>query len=195
MKVSEWLNPQNILSFALALLTLAYTISSFLVWSESRKQRKQKSQPIIIPYLRSSSDHSALMLHVKNIGEGCARSVRAVLIHDVPLFRTSKMLGSKELFKGGITMFPPQFELKYPIYWWVDFESEEDKDGLYVELYLEYEDLDGNNYRSDILKLDYKSVTTTYLNPPATTMERIPYYLHEISKEIKNGVEKVAKSK
>ena len=45
--MEAWTTPQNILSFVLVLVTLAYTITSILTWLESRATRMQKNEPNI----------------------------------------------------------------------------------------------------------------------------------------------------
>lgn len=84
--MEAWTTPQNILSLVLVLVTLAYTITSVLTWLESRTTRMQKNEPNIIVYLRSNVSHDTLYVCVKNIGDGCARSVKVIPVKDYSLF-------------------------------------------------------------------------------------------------------------
>lgn len=103
--METWTTPQNILSFALVLVTLAYTITSVLTWLESRATRKQKNEPNIIVYLRSNVSHDTLYVCVKNIGEGCARNVKVIPIKDYSLFGKDLKLGNFSLFLKELMYF------------------------------------------------------------------------------------------
>lgn len=112
--MEAWTTPQNILSLVLVLVTLAYTITSILTWLESRATRMQKNEPNIIVYLRSNVSHDTLYVCVKNIGDGCARSVKVIPVKDYSLFGKDLKLCNFSLFSEGINVFPPQFEMSFP---------------------------------------------------------------------------------
>lgn len=179
--MDSWQTPQNILSIVLIIVTLAYTITSVLMLLESRATRKQKNAPNIIVYLRSNISHDALYVCIKNIGEGCARNVRVVPIHDYNLFGKELKLNNFSLFSEGVNVFPPQFEMTFPLDTWQKIKLQ---DNPYVEFYVSFSDLNGNESQT-IFSLPFKQLKTLYSTPPPMTEERIPYYLHEIQKELR----------
>ena len=141
--MEAWSTPQNILSLALLLVTLAYTITSVLTWLESKATRKQKNAPNIIAYLRSNASHDTLYVCVKNIGEGCATHVRAIPTIDYAIFGRDKHLRDFSLFSDGINVFPPQFELIFPLNSWSNIRNE---DNPSIKLDVHYKDLSGHSY-------------------------------------------------
>jgi hypothetical protein len=62
------------------------------MWFESKATRRQKVTPFIIAYLKITDDHNMLCVHIKNIGEGCAKDVEAKLIKDFNQFGEKNIL-------------------------------------------------------------------------------------------------------
>lgn len=102
-----------VLSIIVALATIVYTIVNYYMYKESKATRLQKAEPIIVTFLKCSSDHSLLSLYVKNIGEGCARDVAVHVDKDYKLFREDEKLQDYRLFNDGVSAYPPQYELHY----------------------------------------------------------------------------------
>lgn len=179
--MEAWTTPQNILSFVLVLVTLAYTITSILTWLESRATRMQKNEPNIIVYLRSNVSHDTLYVCVKNIGDGCARRVKVIPVKDYSLFGKDLKLCNFSLFSEGINVFPPQFEMSFPLDSWSDINLENDP---LVEFTVCYADLQGH-VKQNNFKLPFRQLKTLYSTPPPMAEERIPYYLNQIHKDLK----------
>ncbi len=182
-----WLTPQNILSFALLLVTLAYTLTSILTWLESRAVRKQKTAPLIIAFLKSNVSHDTLYLHIKNIGEGCARDVRAIPTQDYKIFGKDKHLSDFPLFSTGVNIFPPSYEITITLGFWKDIIKQTDPA---VIIQLEYTGLRDDKQVTELFHLPFKQIATIYSTPPSSAEERIPFYLHEIEKGIAKLCEK-----
>lgn len=179
--MEAWTTPQNILSFVLVLVTLAYTITSILTWLESRATRMQKNEPNIIVYLRSNVSHDTLYVCVKNIGDGCARSVKVIPVKDYSLFGKDLKLCNFSLFSEGINVFPPQFEMSFPLDSWSDINLKNDP---FVQFTVCYLDLQGH-VKQNHFKLPFRQLKTLYSTPPQLAEERIPYYLNQIHKDLK----------
>lgn len=179
--MEAWTTPQNILSFVLVLVTLAYTITSILTWLESRATRMQKNEPNIIVYLRSNVSHDTLYVCVKNIGEGCARNVKVIPIKDYSLFGKDLKLGNFSLFSEGVNVFPPQFEMIFPLDSWSNVNLEKDPYVQFTVFYTDLQDL----VKQNNFKLPFRQLKTLYSTPPPMAEERIPYYLNQIHKDIK----------
>lgn len=174
-----------ILSTVLAFATVCYTIINLMMWLESRATRKQKITPQVIVYLKTTEDHLTLCVHIKNIGEGCARNVQVRVLKDYNQFGKEQYpLSNLMFFKNGASIFPPQYELKFYIdsVKNIDYES----NNSYIELEVLYQDIDNKHYR-EVYQLPFNQIVgINYSNPPETYMGQIPYYLKEISKLIKN---------
>lgn len=56
-----------VLSTVLAVSTVAYTAINLMLWFESRATRKQKIEPLIVAFLKSTESNKVLALHIKNI--------------------------------------------------------------------------------------------------------------------------------
>ena len=179
--MEAWTTPQNILSFVLVLVTLAYTITSILTWLESRATRMQKNEPNIIVYLRSNVSHDTLYVCVKNIGDGCARSVKVIPVRDYSLFGKDLKLCNFSLFSEGINVFPPQFEMSFPLDSWSDINLGNDP---FVQFIVCYADLQGH-VKQNHFKLPFRQLKTLYSTLPPMAEERIPYYLNQIHKDLK----------
>lgn len=188
--MESWTTPQNILSIALVLVTLAYTITSILTWLESRATRKQKNEPNIIVYLRSNVSHDTLYVCVKNIGEGCARSVKVIPVKDYSLFGKDLKLCDFSLFSEGINVFPPQFEMSFPLDSWSEVKL---GNKPFVQFEVSYADLKGHIKQNQFI-LPFKQLKTLYSTPPPMAEERIPYYLNQIHKDLNQIKELYKKS-
>ena len=132
-----------ILSTVLAFATVCYTIINLMMWLESRATRKQKITPQVIVYLKTTEDHLTLCVHIKNIGEGCARNVQVRVLKDYNQFGKEQYpLSNLMFFKNGASIFPPQYELKFYIdsVKNIDYES----NNSYIELEVLYLDIDNN---------------------------------------------------
>ena len=174
-----------VLSTVLAIATVCYTIINLMMWVESRATRKQKIMPNVIAYLKTTEDHLTLCVHIKNIGEGCAKNVKVRILKDYNQFRNEKFsLSNLMFFKNGANIFPPQYELRFYIdsLEKIDYNS----NSSYIELEISYNDID-NKYYKERFRLPFNQIVgTNYSEPPETYMGQIPYYLKEISKLIKN---------
>lgn len=95
-----------ILSMVLAIATVFYTIINLMMWFESKATRKQKITPQVIAFLKTTEDHSMLCIHVKNIGEGCARNVQVKIQKDYGQFGKEQYpLSNLMFFKNGANIF------------------------------------------------------------------------------------------
>jgi len=105
---------ENILSIVIAASTVIYTVTSLMLWVESRETRKQKITPNLIAYLKSAENHIMLELRIKNIGEGIAKNIQVKVIQDYNRMGKNNLLLSKiGIVENGLNHFPPQYELKY----------------------------------------------------------------------------------
>lgn len=179
--MEAWTTPQNILSFVLVLVTLAYTITSVLTWLESRATRMQKNEPNIIVYLRSNVSHDTLYICVKNIGDGCARNVKVIPVQDYSLFGKDLKLGDFSLFSEGVNVFPPQFEMIFPLDSWSGINLENDP---FVQFVVCCTDLKGH-VKQNQFRLPFRQLKSLYSTPPPMAEERIPFYLNQIHKDLK----------
>lgn len=141
----------------------------------------QKNEPNIIVYLRSNVSHDTLYVCVKNIGDGCARSVKVIPVKDYSLFGKDLKLCNFSLFSEGINVFPPQFEMSFPLDSWSDINLKNDP---FVQFTVYYSDLQGH-VKQNHFKLPFRQLKTLYSTPPQLAEERIPYYLNQIHKDLK----------
>lgn len=174
---------QLVFSAVLAFATVAYTVATILMFVESVKSRKLKTKPDVIPYLQTSDNHKALMLCVKNIGEGCARNVQIKVLKDYYCFGKENLpLSHYHIFQEGVTIFPSGYELHYYLDNAVRAMSQENG---YVEMVVCYSDENGKSYKSENYKLVFNQISQSYSNPPETNEGKIAYYLKEISDSLK----------
>ena len=80
-------------------------------------------------------------------------------------------------------IYPPNYELHFYLDFWNTIRKE-CCDG-YVELELEYSDMEGKIYRNNVFKLPFMQIASNYSTPPDNTEELVPYYLKEINKTLK----------
>ena len=181
---NELTKPAILLAFVMALCTFAYTIINWKLLIESRKTRKQKITPQIIAFLKSSESHSVLALHIKNIGEGLAQNVKIKTIKDHKIMQKENYLISNAgIFKNGFNVFPPDYELKFHLDWWLEIDTEQEDS--HIEIEISYEDIENQKYNYNF-KLAFNQLTGQhYTTPPESFMGQIPYYLSEIDKKLK----------
>lgn len=171
------------LSIVLAVSTVCYTIINLMMWFESRATRRQKITPYVIAYLKITDDHKILCVHIKNIGEGCAKDVKAKITKDYNQFGKNNFpLSECMIFKNGANIFPPQYELKY----YIDSPKEIDyaAEDSFIELELEYSDVNNRRYKYNIFKLPFNQVGGNYSEPPENYLGQIPYYLEKLNANI-----------
>lgn len=177
-----------ILSIVLAASTVCYTIINLMMWFESKATRRQKITPCVIAYLQITDNHSMLCVHIKNIGEGCAENLTAKVVKDYNQFdKNNYPLSNCMIFKNGVNIFPPQHELKYYINSPSDIDySAEDS---FIELELEYSDMQGKRFKRNLFKLPFNQIGSNYSDPPESYLGQIPYYL----KKLNTTIEKIKK--
>lgn len=173
-----------ILSIVLAGATVFYTIINLMMWFESRATRKQKITPYIVAYFQSTESQLVEVLHIKNIGEGCAQNVRFQVVKDYKRFGQDNLLLSEcGAIKRGLSYFPPQYEIVYYIDSWCDIVDKKICDHIELEIF--YERMDGKMLKNSY-KLPLNELTDqNYSNPPDTYIGRIAYYLKEIDATLK----------
>ncbi|MDD4761057.1 MAG: hypothetical protein PHU66_09650 [Bacteroidaceae bacterium] len=168
-----------ILSIVLAVSTVCYTIINLMMWFESRATRRQKTTPFVIAFLKTTDDHNMLCVHIKNVGEGCAKEVSIKVLKDYKQFKKDHLpLSECMSFKNGVNIFPSQYELKY----YLDSPSDIDYklEDNFIELEIEYSDMNNNRFKNNIFKLPFNQISSNYSNPPETYMGQIPYYLEKL---------------
>lgn len=172
-----------ILSIVLAVSTVCYTIINLMMWFESKATRRQKVTPFVIAYLQITDDHNMLCVHIKNIGEGCAKDVKAKLLKGYNQFgKETFPLSDCMIFKNGVNIFPPQFELKY----YIDKPQDIDysSDDSFIELELAYSDMHNQKFNQNIFKLPFNQIGGNYSDPPESYLGQIPYYLKKLNANI-----------
>lgn len=169
-------NTENIFSGALVLVTILYTIATILLYIESRKTRLQKTSPCVIPYLKSSADHQSVFLYVQNVGEGTAKNVKVTINKGYEGVPKSLNLDGYKLFKEGVAIFPPQYELHFFINWWEKIDKSD-----YIELSIEYEALDNRKFNQNHVRLTIWDSYHSWNGVPEETLDQIPYYLKAIN--------------
>lgn len=173
-----------ILSFVLAVTTVVYTLISLMLWYESRKTRKQKNEPHIVAFLKSTEDHNTLALYIKNIGEGFAKNVKIEMLKDYNQFgKELQLLSELGIMKNGFNSFPPDYELKYYVHSYEKvYKSDKNE---FINLRVIYEGSDKRKYTEDFVLPFNQLFGQNYSNPPETFMGQIPYYLNEINSTLK----------
>lgn len=168
-----------VLSIVLAGATVCYTIINLMMWFESRATRKQKSTPILIAFLKITDDHKTLAVHLKNVGEGCAKDVSINVLKDYNQFgRKDYPLSECFAFRNGVNIFPAGYELRYYLDdpCTIDYSNSEN----YIEIEITYKNLNGKLYAGNLFKLPFNQINDNYSAPPESYKGQIPYYLKEI---------------
>ena len=179
-----------VLSFVVALATVLYTWVNYKMLMESKATRMQKSEPIIVPYLQSTADHTSIMLYVKNVGEGCARNVVAHVVKDYNFYGKDMTFKDFDLFSEGVSIYPPQYELHYVFDSWDNIKDHDD----YIEFDIEYDGMDGRHYSDNHFQLRLKEIGRIYSNPPEDAFSQIPYYLKEVDRTLNKINTKIGKA-
>ncbi len=175
---------QNILATLLLIVTAIYAVITFYQLRESRKVRFQKETPNVVAYLGSTEDNKTLALHIKNFGEGVAKNVKVTFLKDFNRYdKENRPLSDIGIAKKGLNYFPPNYDLSFHIGRLVSLYKNHRED--VIKLKISYESLNGRKF-SNIFELPIAQIYGAfYSNPPETYMGQIPYYLKQISKELK----------
>lgn len=172
-------------SGTLVFVTIMYTRATNLMYKESRETRLQKTAPCIIPYLKSSADHQSVFLYVQNVGEGTARNVKVTVNKGYEGAPKSLNIEGYKLFKEGVAIFPPQYELHFLINYWDQIDKSD-----YIELSIEYEALDNRKFNYDHVRLTIWDSYHSWSGVPEETLNQIPYYLKNINYTLEKSVQK-----
>lgn len=178
------MNTELILSIVVASATTIYTIITIFQLIESRKVRFQKESPNIVPYLKSTEDHTTMQLYIENFGEGVAKDVKVEFIKDFNRFNKEGFsLSEVGISKNGMNYFPPKYKLKYGLGIMVELNKENHNEKIVLEI--SYKGL--NNYKfKNVFELPINQIFgQSYSTPPETYMGQIPYYLKEINNQLK----------
>lgn len=171
-----------VLSTVVASATVIYVVVTIFQLIESRKTRLQKEAPVIIPFLKSSEDHTVLKFMIKNFGEGVAKDVNVSFLEEFNLYNKDILLSNIGISKYGMNIFPPEFEMSYYVGWWEDVYKKHKEDQFKIRV--TYKSLDNRQFTS-VFELPIKQMTDqNYSTPPETHIGKISYYLEKISKEI-----------
>jgi len=173
-----------VLSMVIAGCTVLYTFINLMMWCESRATRKQKYDPLIIAYLKSTEDHSILTLIIKNIGEGYAKDVNIKILKDYNQFDKKNFpISNIGIVKNGLNIFPPQYKLTFYINLMTELEKTEKNKSIELEI------LYKNKYNKKIKNkfiLQFNQIFgQNYSLIPETYIGQISYYLKGINKTIK----------
>lgn len=169
-----------IFSGVLALVTILYTVATILMYKESKKTRLQKTTPCIIPFLKSSADHQSVFLYVQNVGEGTAKNVKVTINKGYEKSIKSLNLEGYKLFREGVAIYPPQYELHFLIDTWDNIEKTD-----YIELSIDYEGLNNRKFNQDHIRLTIWDSCHSWSGVPEETLDQIPYYLKTINNTLK----------
>ena len=178
------MSPELLLSVVVTSATSIYTIITVFQLIESRKVRLQKETPNIIAYLKSSENHEAMYLIVKNFGEGVAKNVKLEFIKDFKRFeREDFLLSQIGIAKNGLNFFPPQHFLQFGIGTMTNLYENNKND--VIELFISYDSLDNRGFKTKFGLPLNQIFGQSYSKPPETFMGQIPYYLKEINIQLK----------
>lgn len=175
-----------ILSIVVASCTIIYTVINYFTLLENVRNRKQKITPLIILFLKSNETHSVLVLHIKNIGEGLAKNVKIKTIKDYNQFGKNNMpVSDIGIFKNGLNIFPPNYELKFYVNSLTEFDLKDHES--YIEFEVSYERIDNKKMKNHYALYFNQIIGQNYSNPPGSYIGQIPYYLKQISNNIKKN--------
>lgn len=179
------MNTQLILSIVVALATIAYTYITYRQLKESERVRFQKETPNIVPYLKSTEDHTTMQLFIENFGEGVAKDVQVKFIKDFNRFNKEDLpLSQVGISKNGLNYFPPKYLLKYGLGIMVELNKENHDEKIVLEI--SYKSLNNHKFKK-VFELPINQIFgQSYSTPPETYMGQIPYYLKEINNQLKN---------
>jgi hypothetical protein len=182
-------------NIVIAVATAVYAWINYKQLKESQVTRKQKTTPLIIAFLKTTDNHSALSLHIKNIGEGVAKNVHITIIRDYFILGNKMYpVSSLNIVKNGVSIFPPQYEFVNVInaVHRLSVNSEDN----HIELKINYESVDGEQY-NEFFDLPFNQYTgcVFYCNPPGNYVGDIAYYMKEINTAMKKYIEIVESNK
>lgn len=169
-------NIEIIFSGILLLVTIVYAIANIMMYKESRKSRLQKTTPCIIPYFKSSADHQSVFLYIRNVGEGTAKNVKVTINKGYNGTPKSFNIDGYKIFKEGVAIYPPQYELHFYFNEWEHIEKSDN-----IELSIEYDSLDNRKFNYDHIKLTIWDSYHSWSGVPEETLDQIPYYLKKIN--------------
>ena len=174
-----------LLSTVLVVCTSTYTIINYFMLRESAIQRKLKSRPNIIAYLKSTEDYQALRLYIKNVGEGIAKNIKVNVLKDYGRFgKENHRLSEIGVFKYGLEILSPGEHLSYYLDAWTNIKEEE-LENMYIELKICCTGID-NKEQNGSFNLKFIQVCSQgYTNPPETHIGKIAYYTKEINQALK----------
>lgn len=172
-------------SAALVFATIKYTNATKLMYKESKETRLQKTTPYIVPYLKSSADHQSVFLYIQNVGEGTAKNVKVTLNKGYEGPVKSLNIDGYKLFKEGVAMYPPQYELHFFIDTWEHIEKSD-----YIELSIDYEGLDNRKFNQDHVRLTIWDSYHSWSGVLEETLDQIPYYLRKIDNTLGKYIQK-----
>lgn len=163
-------------SGVLVFVTIMYARATNLMYKESRETRLQKTTPCIIPYFKSSADHQSVFLYIQNVGEGIAKNVKVTINKGYDGVPKSINIDGYKLFKDGVAIYPPKYELHFFINMWDHIDKSD-----YIELSIEYESLDNRKFNYNDFKLTIWDSYHSWSGVPEETLDQIPYYLKAIN--------------
>ncbi|MBP5516176.1 MAG: hypothetical protein J6X86_04410 [Bacteroidales bacterium] len=177
-------------SGALVFATIKYTKATKMMYKESRETRLQKTNPCIIPFLKSSADHQSVFLYIQNVGEGTAKNVKVTINKGYEKSIKSLNLDGYKLFREGVAIYPPQYELHFLINTWDNIEKTD-----YIDLSIDYEGLDNRKFSQDHIRLTIWDSYHSWSGVPEETLDQIPYYLKTINNTLKQHKHKIEQRK
>lgn len=178
------MNTELLLAVVVASATSIYTLVTIFQLIESRKVRLQKETPNIVAYLKSSENHETLYLIIKNFGEGVAKNVNVKFIKDFKRFaRQDFLLSHIGISENGLNLFPPNHFFQYGIGIMTTLYEENKEDS--IELLISYESFDNRRFKTKFNLPLNQIFGQSYSKPPETYIGQIPYFLKEISDQLK----------
>jgi hypothetical protein len=174
-----------ILAIVVAVCTAFYTFINALMLIESRKSRRLKSTPLIVAYLKSSENHSNLILYIENIGEGYAKDVKFNFKKDHKQFDMKMLSETYGSLKNGVASFPSKYKLEIIVDSYSRKQFELNDSNSYLSFGIEYRHMNGKRYQN-FYELRFNQVYGIYTDPPGTYLGQIPYELKQLNKTLKN---------
>ncbi|GIM61365.1 hypothetical protein CAPN008_14150 [Capnocytophaga canis] len=180
----EFLDIEKSISLSLLIVTAIYVVITYFQLRESKKIRLQKETPNIVPYLKSSEDHTTLILCVKNFGEGVAKNVKVRFLEDYNRFGKSDYTLSKTgIAENGMSYFVPNYSLAFHIGRLKTIYDESINEKIKLEI--SYESLDNRKFKK-LFELPFNQIFgQIYSSPPETYIGQIAHYLKEINSILK----------
>jgi hypothetical protein len=181
-----------ILSWVIGISTFAYMIINIFMLVENQRIRKIKSMPLIVAYLKSTEDHEALRLCIKNIGEGVAKDIKIELTSDYKTFgNENRMLSNLGIMKYGLNIFPPQEQFTYFIDLWAEIGKKKDFENGHIDISIHYAGIDGRKYENTYELPTIQLSGQDYTAPPETYLGKIAYFIEKLSKTMDGSERKM----